>query len=55
MKEFVVEATKDIGVLMEGTFHYWSTSKRKVKKLFAAEYKGWKVLRIKNGINGSSL
>lgn len=47
MKEFVVEATKDIGILIEGSFHCWATSKRKAKKLFLAEYKGWKVLRIK--------
>lgn len=54
-KDFIIEAIKDIGVLIEGSFHYMATSKRKAKKIFREQFKGWKVVRIKNGNEGSSI
>lgn len=47
MHQYIVKATKDIGILMEGTMHFQESSKRKVKKAFRKQFKGWHILDIK--------
>ena len=45
--EFVILANKDLGFILEGSFHYWVDSKRKAKKLFKKAHKSWTIIKIK--------
>ena len=50
-KHYVVKATKDIGVLMEGVMHISAPSKRKAKKSFYQQFKNWQIVNVQTNID----
>lgn len=46
VKHYIVKATKDIGILIEGTIHLFEISKRKAKKAFKKTWKQWRIIDI---------
>lgn len=47
MKQFIIKAEKDIGILLEGLMHIQATGKRKAKKAFRKQFKSWKIVDMK--------
>lgn len=47
MNKYIVKATKDIGITMEGTFHVLADSRRKAKKSFRRQNMNWQIVDVR--------
>lgn len=46
MNKYIVKATKDIGITLEGTFHILADSRRKAKKSFRHQNANWQIVDV---------
>ena len=45
-KLYIIHAEKQMGIVMESIVHLSAKSKKKAKKYFKEQYKGWKIVKI---------